>query len=91
MSEMKIFPVPAEFAAQANVNAEQYAAMYQQSVDDPAAFWGEQAEKYLSWSKKWDTVLDWSFGADDLHINWFKGGQLNVSYNCLDRDRKSVV
>jgi hypothetical protein len=48
MSEMKIFPVPAEFAAQANVNAEQYAAMYQQSVDDPAAFWGEQAEKYLA-------------------------------------------
>ena len=44
MSEMRIFPVPAEFAAQANVNAEQYAAMYQQSDDEPAALWGEQAE-----------------------------------------------
>jgi acetyl-CoA synthetase len=85
MSEVKTYPVPAEFAAQANVNAEQYAEMYQRSVDDPAGFWGEQAEQYLSWFKKWDTVLDWSFGQDDLHINWFKGGTLNVSYNCLDR------
>ncbi len=85
MSEVKTYPVPAEFAAQANINAEQYAAMYQQSVDDPAGFWGEQAEQYLSWFKKWDTVLDWSFDQEDLHINWFKGGTLNVSHNCLDR------
>jgi acetyl-CoA synthetase len=85
MSEVKTYPVPADFAAQANVNAEQYAAMYKQSVEDPAGFWGEQAEQYLSWFKKWDTVLDWSFDQDDLHINWFKGGTLNVSHNCLDR------
>ena len=85
MSDIKTYPVPTEFAAQANVNAEQYAAMYASSVEDPEGFWAEQAEKYLTWSKKWDKVLDWSFGADDLHINWFLGGQLNVSYNCLDR------
>ena len=85
MSEVKTYPVPADFAAQANVNAEQYAAMYKQSVDDPAGFWGEQAEDYLTWFKKWDSVLDWSFAKDDLHINWFKGGRLNVAYNCLDR------
>jgi acetyl-CoA synthetase len=85
MSEVKTYPVPAEFAAQANINAEQYEAMYRRSVEDPAGFWGEQAETYLTWFKKWDTVLDWSFGKDDLHINWFKGATLNVSYNCLDR------
>ena len=85
MSEVKTYPVPADFAAQANVNAEQYAAMYKQSVEDPAGFWAEQADKYLTWFKKWDTTLDWSFGKDDLHINWFKGGTLNVSHNCLDR------
>ncbi|MEB4592226.1 acetate--CoA ligase [Candidatus Thiothrix sp. Deng01] len=85
MSEVKTYPVPAAFAAQANINAEQYTEMYKRSVDDPAGFWGEQAEKYLTWFKKWDTALDWSFGADDLHINWFKGGTLNVAYNCLDR------
>ncbi|MBJ6611962.1 MAG: acetate--CoA ligase [Candidatus Thiothrix moscowensis] len=85
MSEVRTYPVPAEFAAQANVTAEQYADLYKQSVEDPAGFWGEQAEQYLTWFKKWDTVLDWSFGQDDLHINWFKGGTLNVAYNCLDR------
>jgi acetyl-CoA synthetase len=85
MSDVKTYPVPADFAAQANVSAEQYKEMYQRSVDDPAGFWGEQADQYLTWFKKWDTVLDWSFAGDDLHINWFKGGTLNVSYNCLDR------
>ena len=85
MSDIKTYPVPADCAAQANVTAEQYNAMYAQSVEDPDTFWAEQAEQYLTWFKKWDTVLDWSFSEDDLHINWFKGGTLNVSYNCLDR------
>ena len=61
MSEQHTYPVPADFAAQAHVNEEQYKAMYRQSLDDPEAFWSEQAEQYLSWSKKWDKVQDWSF------------------------------
>ena len=81
---IKTYPVSAEFAAQANVNAEQYATMYQQSVEDPEGFWAEQASNYLTWQKKWDTVLDWSFEGD-VHIAWFQGGQLNVAENCLDR------
>jgi acetyl-CoA synthetase len=85
MSEVKTYPVPADFAAQANVTAEQYAALYERSVKDPEGFWAEQADQYLTWFRKWNTVLDWSFDQDDLHINWFKGGTLNVSYNCLDR------
>jgi acetyl-CoA synthetase len=89
MSEVKTYPVPADFAAQANVTAEQYESMYRQSVEDPAGFWGEQADAYLTWFKKWETVLDWSFGQEDLHINWFKGATLNVSYNCLDRHLES--
>jgi acetyl-CoA synthetase len=89
MSEHEIYPVPAEFAAQANITAEQYQEMYRQSVDDPDGFWSEQAENYLSWFKPWDTVSDWSFSGDDLHIKWFEGGELNVSYNCLDRHLES--
>ncbi len=85
MSDNKVYPVPADFAAQANINDEQYQAMYRQSIDDPEGFWGAQAEQYVTWFKKWDKVLDWSFGKDDLHIEWFKGAKLNVSYNCLDR------
>ncbi|MES9970631.1 MAG: acetate--CoA ligase [Candidatus Thiodiazotropha sp.] len=89
MSEIKTYPVPAEFAAQANIDDAQYQAMYQQSISDPEGFWGEQADKYVTWFKKWDKVVDWSFSKDDLHIEWFKGATLNVSYNCLDRHLES--
>ncbi len=89
MSEDQIHPVPAEFAAQAHVNQQQYETMYRQSLDDPDTFWSEQAEQYLSWSKKWDKVQEWSFDRSDLGIKWFIGGKLNVSYNCLDRHLES--
>ena len=85
MSDDAIYPVPADFAAQANITQEQYQAMYRQSLDDPDAFWSEQADKYISWFKRWDKVQEWSFDEADLGIKWFLGGQLNVSYNCLDR------
>lgn len=78
-------PPSAEFIAQANINADQYQKMYQHSIDDPDAFWAEQGNKYVSWFKPWDSVSDWSFDADDLHIEWYKNAKLNVSYNCLDR------
>jgi len=85
MSESKVYPVPADFAAQANIDDARYQEMYQRSIKDPEGFWAEQADRYVSWFKKWDKVLDWSFERDDLHIEWFKGATLNVSYNCLDR------
>jgi acetyl-CoA synthetase len=79
------YPVPASFAQDAHINADTYKQMYAQSINDPETFWAEQAERYVSWSKPWDKVMDWSFAEDDLHIEWFKGAELNVSYNCLDR------
>ncbi len=85
MSEDIIYPVPEAFAAQANITAEEYEKDYRRSVEDPDGYWAEQAKSYLHWFKDWDKVLDWSFKEDDLHIEWFKGGKLNVSYNCLDR------
>ena len=85
MSEDIIYPVPEDFAAQANITAEEYEKDYKRSVEDPEGYWGEQAMNYLHWFKGWDKVLDWSFMEEDLHIEWFKGGKLNVSYNCLDR------
>jgi len=81
----KIYAVPDAFAAKANINSQQYQEMYERSVKDPDGFWAEQAEKYVSWDKKWDKVSDWSFDQNNLHIKWFEGGKLNVSYNCLDR------
>ncbi|MFA7557157.1 MAG: acetate--CoA ligase [Hydrogenophaga sp.] len=83
MSEMKLYPVPAETAAKAHIDAEKYAAMYRQSVDDPEGFWAEQAKSFVTWFKPWDKVLDWDYTTGK--IRWFDGGKLNVSYNCLDR------
>jgi acetyl-CoA synthetase len=60
----------------------QYQKEYQRSVDDPEGFWAEQAETF-QWRKKWDKVLDWDFRKPD--INWFVGGKLNITENCLDR------
>ncbi|TDY02585.1 acetate--CoA ligase [Thiohalophilus thiocyanatoxydans] len=85
MSQEKIYDIPADFAARANISEADYQAMYQRSIDDPEGFWAEQAEKFLSWYKPWDRVLDWSYDADNLYIKWFEGGKLNVAYNCIDR------
>ncbi len=87
MSEVKVYPVPAEIAAKAHIDAAKYKEMYQRSIDDPDGFWAEQAEEFVSWSKKWDKVSEWDFYSAD--IKWFMGGKLNVSYNCLDRHLES--
>ncbi|MGE0080836.1 MAG: acetate--CoA ligase [Thiohalomonadaceae bacterium] len=83
MSEEKLYPVPAETAAKAHIDAEKYAQMYRQSVDDPEGFWAEQAKSFVTWFKPWDKVLEWDYHT--ANIRWFEGGKLNVSYNCLDR------
>ena len=85
MSEIKTYPVPADIAAKAHINAEQYEAMYKRSIDDPNGFWAEQATQFVTWSKPFDKVMDYSYNPENLYIKWFEGGQLNVSYNCLDR------
>ncbi len=83
MSDDKVYGVPAEIAAHAHIDAEQYEVMYKHSVEDPEGFWAEQAERFVSWSRPWGKVLDWDYRKG--HIRWFEGGTLNVSYNCLDR------
>ena len=85
MSDEKLYPVPAEFAAKSHIDDTHYQAMYQRSIDDPEGFWAEQAEQFITWFKPWDKVLDWSYDKKDLHIKWFEGGKLNVCYNCIDR------
>ena len=61
---------------------EQYHTDYKKSVEDPEGFWGAIAENFL-WRKKWDKVLEWNF--KDPKIEWFKGGRLNITENCIDR------
>ena len=70
------------------LDANQYRAMYQASIDDPDGFWAEQAQQRLEWITPFSKVRDVSFAKDDLHIRWFEDGQLNVSANCIDRHLK---
>jgi len=87
MSEEKIYPVPESFAARAHIDAALYQEMYKHSVDDPEGFWAEQAEKFVSWYKPWNKVLEWDFS--EGKISWFEGAELNVCYNCVDRHLES--
>ncbi len=69
-------------ASAGNQTIEAYRALYKRSVTDPEGFWSDMAG-HLDWYKKWDKVLEYDFKKPE--INWFKGGKLNVSDNCLDR------
>ena len=79
MSEDKVYEVDASAESRAHLNNEQYLAMYQQSIDDPAGFWAEQANQFVSWFKPWDNVMSVDFHKAD--IRWFEGAELNVCYN----------
>jgi acetyl-CoA synthetase len=86
MREDRVFQPPAEFAAKAWIGSEdEYERMYARSVDDPEGFWGEAAGE-LEWFKPWDRVLDGS----GPHAQWFVGGKLNLSHNCVDRHARGA-
>lgn len=83
MSDVKVYDVKPEIAARAHITADTYKTLYQRSIEEPEAFWAEQAEQFLTWSKRWDTVMDYDYPKG--YIRWFEGGKLNVSVNCVDR------
>ena len=82
-SGVPTYDIPEMIKGKTDIDFKTYQQMYQKSVDDPEGFWAEMAEKHLDWFSKWDTVLEWDF--HKAQIEWFKGGKLNVSHNCLDR------
>ena len=89
MEEKRSFPPSKEFSSKAHIKSlEEYKKLYEKSIKDPDGFWGEQAQN-LEWFKKWDKVLDYSFG-DNLYVKWFQGGKINVTVNCLDRHLKTA-
>ncbi|MBP6914810.1 MAG: acetate--CoA ligase [Syntrophaceae bacterium] len=84
----KIFPVPERVREKSYIKSrEEYEKLYKESIENPDAFWAKMATERLAWFKPFDKnkVSSWSFDAKDLHVRWFEGGKLNVSYNCLDR------
>ena len=81
LRENRIFPPPAEFAAQAHVKSlEEYEALYGRSIQDPQKFWAEVAAE-LHWFAPWTSVLEWN----PPLAKWFVGGKINLCYNCVDR------
>ena len=85
LKETRVFKPSDGFVQRALIpSLEQYRELYQQSIQDPESFWGKQATELLLWQKKWNTVLKW----EAPFAQWFVGGKLNVSENCLDRHLK---
>ena len=83
MSEAKAYPVPDEVAARCLIDAARYQSMYQRSIEDADQFWAEQADEFVTWYSRWDTLASWDFNT--ATIRWFDGATLNACYNCLDR------
>jgi len=87
MAEKRIFNPPKELSEKAYIKSfDEYKKMYDRSIKDPEGFWGELANQ-LDWFKKWDKVMTADF-ANAKH-QWFIGGKINVSYNCIDRHLKT--
>ncbi|MDF3820957.1 acetate--CoA ligase [Leptospira sp. 96542] len=82
MPKERIVAPSKEFVKLANVSLKEYKTKYKQSIEKPETFWAEQAKR-LTWTKKWTKVLKHNFSK--AKAEWFVGGKLNVSYNCLDR------
>ena len=83
MSEHKVYPVQNEAISHAHIRNDQYLAMYDASINRPEEFWSQKADEFLSWSKNWDQISESDFLKGEA--KWFIGGELNASYNCIDR------
>src|SRR6266508_578093 len=82
-TESRVFPPPAQFTAQANVKPADFDRLNAAAAKDFAGFWGDLARETLLWKKPFTRVLDES---NAPFYQWFDDGELNVSYNCLDRN-----
>jgi acetyl-CoA synthetase len=81
LKEKRRFAPPADFSRQAAVKSlADYEALYRQAADEPEKFWAERARD-IAWFKPFEKVLEWKFP----FAKWFLGGELNASYNCVDR------
>jgi len=83
MYEISLHPVPEDVRQRAHIDNDTYQRLYRQSVDEPETFWSEQATRFLHWFKPWDELHHSDLAKGEAR--WFKGGKLNVAYNCIDR------
>ena len=83
MHENRVFEPPAEFVARANVKKADWEALNAKAARDFEGFWADLAREHLAWHKPFTKALDESRAP---FYRWFEDGELNVSYNCLDRN-----
>ena len=74
-----------EISKKALIDTTKYQEMYKRSVENPEAFWQEQASNLVLWQKQFSKVKNVSYSYPDVSIKWFEDGVLNVSENCIDR------
>ncbi|MDA8942577.1 acetate--CoA ligase [Alphaproteobacteria bacterium] len=84
MEQDMIFEPSADLAKSALIDANGYAALYQDSIANPDQFWAEHGKR-IDWIKPYSQISDVSFDTKDLHIKWYADGTLNAAANCLDR------
>ncbi len=77
-----------EWLEHAKVDEEKYSSMYNNSLQNNDEFWADQAQR-VDWIKKFSKIKDIKYSKDDVSIKWFEDGNLNVSYNCIDRHAKN--
>src|SRR5699024_4454391 len=82
LEEDRKFAPPQAFVENANLKPADYAALREAAEADHEGFWADQARKNITWHKPFTQTLD---DSDAPFFKWFADGQLNVSYNCLDR------
>lgn len=79
-----VYAVPESFKKSALITKEKYDEMYAESVNSPDTFWQKHLDE-ISWYTRPTIIKNSSFASEDLSIKWFEDGELNVSYNCIDR------
>jgi acetyl-CoA synthetase len=79
----KVYPAPATAVARAHIDNANYLALYDESINQPDAFWPRMANEFLDWSKPWHTLSESNLEKGEAA--WFVGAELNASYNCIDR------
>lgn len=81
MKTGETFAPPSHISENARISKKLYHEMYKESIENPELFWADVAEKELHWFTKFTEVRNWNYP----NYQWFRGGKLNITYNCLDR------
>ena len=83
MTKEVIYEISQNIKNDSLISEEEFSELYQHSITNPDEFWNEQASSYLEWISEWDQVSEYDFNKGQ--VNWFKGGKLNATVNCIDR------